>query len=275
MRKSITCMIDSATSAARWLIVWTVWFWGPASLIRLCAEDPSLPSWQQGISAWNGSGYDLPTKRSQSTNLDAASQFGSTQSTPVQITPVQIGPVATANTTPYVMPTDPSVPRINPYVELAEKNDNAPLQMTVPYIASNPNPDIAFAPPENAAKHDEPNTPIQIPAPIPLPKPLPKPAQPGPIPTQDFEELPTPESGPSAIPAKQEPAAADPDARKSAGPTDSNDGGDEEDIVAPEAVVEAAPLQNEVIRWYQYPQPMDARVGLARRVRPRRKQWKR
>ncbi len=181
-------MIDSATSAARWLIVWTVWLWGPASLIRLCAEDPSLPSWQQGISAWNGSGYDLPTNQSQSTNLDAAAQFGSTQSTPVQITPVQICPVATANTTPYVMPTDPSAPRINPYAELAEKNDNAPLQMTVPYIASNPNPTITFAPPQNAAKHDETNTPIQIPTPIPLPKPLPKrhnqagqpgPAQPG------------------------------------------------------------------------------------------------
>lgn len=164
-------------------------------------------------------------------NLDAGTQTSPVQTSPVQISatqpsPVQIGPAPTASTTRYAVPTDPSAPRINPYFELAEKNDNAPLQMTVPYVASNPNPIIDFAAPANAAKPQSTTT-EQIPAP--------QSSQ-----TQSSQTQITPKPLSTPIPKPEPPKSPAPAVAGNA--------------IAAEAVVEAAPLQEDVIRWYQYPQ---------------------
>jgi putative salt-induced outer membrane protein YdiY len=190
-------------------------------------------------------------------NLDATTQTSSAQNIPTQNIPAQISPGVNANAAPYVVPSDPSAARTNPYFELAGKNENAPLQMTVPYVGSNPNPTIAFAPPANATK-PEPKAPVRISAPQPLqtqpsqtqitPKPLSspiaEPTSPQPTPKQSVEELPGLAGGAAA---ETTAGATPPTAPDSFAPTVS------ENAVAAEAVVEAAPLQEEVIRWYEYP----------------------
>lgn len=244
------------------------------------AEDPAIPSWRRGVSTWNGSGYDLPAGLPQQVGAAVADATKNVDSHANQENSIP-------NSPPYVVPIDPSAPRINPYADLAEEPGHSPLQMTVPYVASNSDSPIAFAPPENSSKPDS-KTPVRIATPQLGDSPTSTPlsaliAAPGGATSDDstaaaapqsVEELPAPADTPTPIPETQEDDLPAPKVKDSASGTETPDADAEESdseqsnkadlvdeklgkasggAIVPEAVTEQAPLQQEVIRWYQYP----------------------
>lgn len=264
MRKSNACIFDSASSPAIYVLVWTVWILGPLSSLRARAEDQSLPSWRRGISTWNGSSYDLPAKVSSSRDRNRAVEFDSTALAPAEIGPVTDGPVqirpAVPPEVPYVVPTDPSAPKINPYFEPSSKHENTPFTLTVPHAETDSNPHITIDAPENAVQSVS-RTPMRISAPestlappvraattpdaITNPIVATDPSQPEPIASsEDPFTAAAPAMPDSDAAATLTPDSSTSDSSTSAGPAEVGESEPER---------EAAPLEEEVIRWYQYP----------------------
>lgn len=166
-----------------------------AGLFMLCAiagADEPVPSWQLGISEWNGKGYDLPK--------------------PVR----KVDPVTSGPGLPYTMPVDPKtgatadVPQYEmPLADPRPTIDGNTRKFNFPIAA-----DLAPADPGTAVD----------------PKPIENP-------------------GPSV-------EAADPPSAQEIPALPRGNGANDDPVTEKlnsQAAVETPPLQEEIIRWYEYP----------------------
>lgn len=95
------------------MILGTAWFLVPASLATLYAQNGApLPTWRQGVSQWNGSGYVSPS--------DA------------RITPASfLSATPSSAPAPYTVPVDPtSQARANPYFPASPAGSDARFERT-------------------------------------------------------------------------------------------------------------------------------------------------
>ena len=186
--------------SSQWLFafLWAIWIISPTWLnpvlaVEVISTTHQVPSWQSGVSTFNGSGYDLPTDP-----VSSATIAKSTSTT----TAVDTAP-ARPPATPYTVPTVPgsSYPAFNnfgatdPVAQVANYDYGAP-SLNGPTIES---PVIAYPSADQPAAND-----LTLPAPIGS-------GASDPISDQISTQL---------------NAAAD---------------------------SEPAPLQQEVVQWYQYP----------------------
>ncbi|TWU55142.1 DUF481 domain-containing protein [Rubripirellula reticaptiva] len=137
----------------------------------------ATPLWMQGVSTFNGSGYDLPASATSAASSTAgstsvtspatapAASIATTHSVPSTTASTAVGTEATKTSTPaYTVPVDPNGnARLNPYVGAAAsmvkpvsaESDILPLPFVSPsdlnqsYMASSPNtPSTSAATPE-------------------------------------------------------------------------------------------------------------------------------
>ena len=184
------------------------------------AADGETPSWQNGISSWNGSGYDFPTGPS--------------------VTPSVVPD--TESPAPYTVPVDPSAQIPSP------SDFTLPTSDSLELAAPSPSAERMLLPPL-----EEENTPTYADVLTGLPTENQ---------TVPSAELPVPSTDSNALNAANgvQPIAQgsyDPLPVPDAQPNVASEGDVTEDIaekVNSDDAVEPAPLQSEVIRWYQYPQ---------------------
>ncbi len=180
----------------RALLVWTVWIFSWPSWIPSTSADDvpgfePIPLWQQGISRWNGSGYDLPVSTSTAVAPDIA---------------------------PYTMPIDPKGAKVPaPSGAKWMPGSSSPLggQAVLPEISWD----------DSTVKRSEPAVSLTAPENLDSKPPRPTSSQ------ESAQELPAPVKDQTST-------------EKAIG----------EAIEAGELGVEQAPLEQEVTRWYQYPQ---------------------
>ncbi|MFK8114433.1 MAG: DUF481 domain-containing protein [Rubripirellula sp.] len=204
----------------------------------------SIPSWQTGSSNWDGSGYTSHPPAAPGTATSGGPDFSSASSSS---SPAQSDPL------PYTIPSVPGV-KTNPYLNSdssgSSNTANNGSGATYPNVNfselnfadldsgqfSSSSPRVALAPPET----DKPT--------------LAAPDTSNGEATETFQELPAPKLNPKPTAAKPK-EVTEPEPVKDPAPVESPapDSMMGEIIAAQEASVDPAPLQSEVVRWYQYP----------------------
>lgn len=220
------------------------------------STDDNLPNWRRGVSSWNGNGYTLPTniatRPAPVVDLNPANPLNGPE-------PLGVSPATRSESeAPYTIPVDPaqsrshtgisvngSTPRANPYfdlplpmdestsLELTSPSDQSELQVDRPLGSATVLP-AQPAPPthsDSAKKSSEPGVPSL--------------EEPAPSDRLETEQLTLPVPEEIAVP--QGEAAPPADDGESA-PTDSIG-----EQIEQQAAIEPAPLEEEFVRWYQYP----------------------
>lgn len=77
-------------------ILCTVWLALPAWISPLCASETGKPSWQQGVSTFDGTGYQVPATTTSPSGVAAPAKVAAPSG------------VTTADVNPYTMPVDPT-----------------------------------------------------------------------------------------------------------------------------------------------------------------------
>lgn len=198
--------------------------WIPVLPTLLSAEESSLPAWRRGVSQWNGTEYEQP----EATIASSADAVAGTDHS---------GPVSPP--TPYTVPVDPSsTPLVdppstqpNPFFQLPEKVEDSALELKSPVALPSPGPQLtppslSSSPPSETTNFE----PITIRA---------ESSKPGETGTKSLQPLPPPVK-PKDVPGKEDSIG-----RESSKISDQ--------IATGDGATEPAPLETEVIRWYQYP----------------------
>lgn len=188
------------------------------------AADDETPSWQNGISSWNGSGYHFPA---------------SSATLPSAVTDLDVP-------APYTVPVDPAAQIPLPSAYALPSSDSPELEapsssserMLLPPLAEESTPPYADA---IAGLANENQT---------------VPSAELPLPAADSSELNS-ATGEQPIDNESDPLPVSKTQVNQTQMKEATDGGATNDIArqvnAGEAV-EPAPLESQVIRWYQYPQ---------------------
>jgi hypothetical protein len=223
------------------------------------SPESSLPAWRRGVSSWTGNGYTLPTNIA--TRPDPVVDLNPANS---RIGPATLGgssatSPATDSEAPYTIPVDPTqqrsdtpisvdgpAPQPNPYSDLpAPIDESTSLELTSP----SDQPEFRM------------DGPLGADAVLPLGPALPSAADPET--TTSLPQVPSiEESEPSdrleaeelALPVPEEIAV--PQGEAAATPSDDDESVPADSIgeqIQQEAGIAAPPLEEEVIRWYQYP----------------------
>ena len=206
------------------------------------AEETDQSGWRQGVSRWTGNGYAMP----------------STASPPAAAVPLTTPSKSVISETPYTIPVDPTVlpstggmtvsgpaSHSNPYFRLPPADEVTSLELVSPSDVqrSDATDDLVL-----------PRVPIEPPLEgnIPLAQPMPierleidEPSLPSPA---EIAPHPKAQKGSSDVGHQEEPEQIPP------GDLDLPVPESIAEQIDGELVVEPAPLESEVIRWYQYPQ---------------------
>ncbi|MGB7325748.1 MAG: DUF481 domain-containing protein [Rubripirellula sp.] len=193
---------------------------------NLMADTPAdsasaaTPSWKQGVSTFNGSGYDLPASGASAATATAtatASPAPSTVSMPVS-EPASATPTATPIAASYSVPSTPASPAVSTAaVEPSTPSYTVPVD---PKVGARLNPYVGGA--------------TSVIKPV----------------SAESEILPLPFVSPSDL--NQSYAASSTNTAATPALPPSLESFSQE--VNEATIGEVPPLQNEVVRWYQYPQ---------------------
>ena len=91
------------------VVVWIGWFMVPAVWNQVCADEGATPSWKQGVSIWNGKGYD--TSPISDETLTAPIRSEPARTTPEITSTASSGSDfhQTSTPAPYTVPVDPAL----------------------------------------------------------------------------------------------------------------------------------------------------------------------
>ncbi len=224
-----------STLAMPSLLTWTVWFLVPPIVADVWAGDVTpVPTWRQGISQWNGQGYNGLSSALPQPVISLPGPSPNTtpyrESTPYP------------NSTPYTVPVDPAAqPKSNPYFDLP-KSSSIPGEVSLPTVI--PGPKTEFVLPEvgNSLASTGGRPAVEKSLNVPL---------------INSNSGTSPKSTPVEDEDETKPLPAPTDTEKKQAGADAANSPDEERIQAKisksDAAIEPAPLEAEVVRWYQYP----------------------